>query len=100
MACLVGACTPLKRAFSFNRLSTSAHLRRRPRQLNAVAALKDNFVGLHSMVFVGGWSKDEAVKAISGAKRAGYDLIEREHLLLTFSAGVMGFLHLKYVLCV
>ena len=29
---------------------------------------------------MGDWSKDEAVKAISGTKKAGYDLIERESI--------------------
>ncbi|KAK9824976.1 hypothetical protein WJX81_002463 [Elliptochloris bilobata] len=35
-----------------------------------------NPVGVHSGVFVGGWSKEECEKAISSAKSAGYDLIE------------------------
>lgn len=88
MAGLLGPCTPLKRAFYFNRHPTTAHNPKRPRHLNVVAALKDNPVGVHAMVFVGGWSKDEAVKAISGAKRAGYDLIEREHLLISTSLSI------------
>lgn len=36
-----------------------------------------NPIGIHSQVWVGGWSKQEAEKAISGTKDAGYDLIER-----------------------
>ena len=37
-----------------------------------------NPIGIHAQVWVGDWSKDEAVKAIKGTKEAGYDLIERE----------------------
>ena len=37
-----------------------------------------NPIGIHAQVWVGDWSKDEAVKAIAGTKKAGYDLIERE----------------------
>lgn len=36
-----------------------------------------NPIGIHAQVWVGDWSKNEAVKAISGTKKAGYDLIER-----------------------
>ena len=39
-----------------------------------------NPIGIHAQVWVGDWSKDEAVKAISGTKKAGYDLIERESI--------------------
>ena len=47
-----------------------------------------NPIGIHAQVWVGDWSKDEAVKAISGTKKAGYDLIERAFLgmLLSFLA--------------
>ncbi len=37
-----------------------------------------NPIGIHAQVWVGDWSKDEAVKAIKGTKDAGYDLIERK----------------------
>lgn len=33
-------------------------------------------IGIHSKVWVGGWSAQEAEKAIAGTKRAGFDLIE------------------------
>lgn len=35
-----------------------------------------NPLGVHAMVWVGGWSHDEARRAIDSTKRAGYDLIE------------------------
>lgn len=35
-----------------------------------------NKVGVHALVWVGGWSPDEARKAISSSAEAGYDLIE------------------------
>jgi len=35
-----------------------------------------NTIGVHALVWVGGWSPDEARKAISSSKEAGYDLIE------------------------
>lgn len=35
-----------------------------------------NIIGVHALVWVGGWSPDEARKAISSSKEAGYDLIE------------------------
>ena len=41
-----------------------------------------NQIGIHAQVWVGDWSKDEAVKAIKGTKDAGYDIIERESLRL------------------
>ena len=44
-----------------------------------------NSIGIHSQVWVGGWSPEEAEKAISGTKDAGFDLIERE--LFLSSAG-------------
>ena len=37
-----------------------------------------NPIGIHSKVFVGGWTRDEAEAAISGSKAAGFDLIERK----------------------
>ena len=37
-----------------------------------------NPIGIHAQVWVGDWSKDEAVKAIKGTKEAGYDIIERK----------------------
>lgn len=39
-----------------------------------------NPIGIHAQVWVGDWSKDEAVTAISGTKKAGYDLIECESI--------------------
>lgn len=35
-----------------------------------------NKIGIHALVWVGGWSKREAVKAIASSAEAGYDLIE------------------------
>lgn len=35
-----------------------------------------NPIGVHSKLWVGDWSQQEAAKAISGTKRAGFDLIE------------------------
>lgn len=35
-----------------------------------------NQIGVHALVWVGGWSPDEARKAIESSKGAGYDLIE------------------------
>ncbi|AKU14708.1 sugar phosphate isomerase/epimerase family protein [Luteipulveratus mongoliensis] len=35
-----------------------------------------NQIGVHALVWVGGWSPDEARKAIESTKAAGYDLIE------------------------
>jgi len=35
-----------------------------------------NTIGIHALVWVGGWSPDEARKAIASSKEAGYDLIE------------------------
>ncbi len=35
-----------------------------------------NRIGIHALVWVGGWSADEARKAIASSARAGYDLIE------------------------
>ena len=37
-----------------------------------------NQIGIHAQVWVGDWSKEEAVKAIKGTKDAGYDIIERK----------------------
>lgn len=36
----------------------------------------ENKIGLHAFCWVGGWSEEEARKAISGTKKLGYDLIE------------------------
>jgi D-psicose/D-tagatose/L-ribulose 3-epimerase len=35
-----------------------------------------NRIGIHALVWVGGWSKEEARKAIASSAEAGYDLIE------------------------
>ncbi|MDQ6659293.1 MAG: sugar phosphate isomerase/epimerase [Actinomycetota bacterium] len=35
-----------------------------------------NRIGIHALVWVGGWSEQEARAAIESSKRAGYDLIE------------------------
>ncbi len=35
-----------------------------------------NLIGIHALCWVGGWSPDEARKAISSTKQAGYDLIQ------------------------
>ena len=35
-----------------------------------------NRIGIHALVWVGGWTKDEATRAISSSAEAGYDLIE------------------------
>lgn len=35
-----------------------------------------NRVGIHSLVWVGGWSPDEARRAVAASAEAGYDLIE------------------------
>ncbi len=35
-----------------------------------------NTIGVHALVWVGGWSPDEARKAIESTREAGYDLIE------------------------
>ncbi|KAK9805970.1 hypothetical protein WJX73_009800 [Symbiochloris irregularis] len=40
------------------------------------AALSQCPVGIHSKVWVGGWTAEEAEKAIAGTKRADFDLIE------------------------
>lgn len=37
---------------------------------------KTNKIGVHALVWVGGWSEQEARLAISSTKEAGYDLIE------------------------
>lgn len=42
-----------------------------------------NSIGIHSQVWVGGWNPQEAEKAISGTKEAGFDLIECEALRLS-----------------
>ena len=36
----------------------------------------NNKIGIHALVWVGGWSEDEARKAVSSSAEAGYDLIE------------------------
>ena len=36
----------------------------------------NNRIGIHALVWVGGWSEKEARKAISSSAEAGYDLIE------------------------
>ncbi len=33
-------------------------------------------VGVHALVFVSGWSAGEAVRAVEGAARHGYDVLE------------------------
>ena len=38
--------------------------------------VQTNTLGVHALVWVGGWSKDECREAISKSKEAGYDLIE------------------------
>lgn len=35
-----------------------------------------NRIGIHALVWVGGWSPNEACRAIESSKQAGYDLIE------------------------
>jgi D-psicose/D-tagatose/L-ribulose 3-epimerase len=37
---------------------------------------KRNLIGIHALCWVGGWTPDEARKAISSSKQAGYDLIQ------------------------
>eukprot|EP00884_Botryococcus_braunii_P004592 jgi/Botrbrau1/14133/Bobra.182_3s0074.1 len=69
-------CMPVKQPFTTQRCYSDRGAPRRSVRHHVVAALQENDIGVHSMVFVGGWTKDEAVKAISGAKKAGYDLIE------------------------
>jgi len=49
-----------------------------------------NPIGIHAQVWVGDWSKEEAVTAISGTKKAGYDLIERK--------SIPGMHHLRFSL--
>ena len=44
-----------------------------------------NQIGIHAQVWVGDWSKDEAVKAIKGTKDAGYDIIECKQVFDTVS---------------
>jgi hypothetical protein len=72
MASLLSPCRPHVCPFS----AGPGQAVRAPRGV-AAHALAANQVGVHSMVFVGGWSREEAVRAIGGAQRAGYDLIER-----------------------
>lgn len=61
-------------------LLIAGSVRSRPAPRKAVSvkaqAGPSNPIGIHAQVWVGDWSKDEAVKAISGTKKAGYDLIE------------------------
>ncbi|NNG36976.1 sugar phosphate isomerase/epimerase family protein [Nakamurella aerolata] len=38
--------------------------------------MSNNKIGVHALVWVGGWSEDEARTAISSTKKAGYDVIE------------------------
>ena len=55
--------------------------------ISAAAALPQNLIGIHSGVFVGDWKPQDAERAIKGAKDAGYDLIECEHMpLISFNA--------------
>lgn len=37
---------------------------------------RKNRIGIHALVWVGGWSRDEATRAIVSSAEAGYDLIE------------------------
>lgn len=58
-----------------------APLQARPRARSqraptCAASAPKNLVGVHSGVFVGGWSSSECEQALSSAKNAGYDLIE------------------------
>lgn len=39
-------------------------------------AVKDNLIGVHALVWCGGWSKEEILKAANGSREAGFDLIE------------------------
>ena len=39
-------------------------------------SVSSNVIGVHALVWVGGWSKDECHEAIRKSKEAGYDLIE------------------------
>lgn len=57
----------------------AARAARSPLSVRAQAG-PSNPIGIHAQVWVGDWSKEEAVKAISGTKKAGYDLIERESI--------------------
>ena len=60
-----------------------------------------NDVGIHAQVWVGDWSKDEAVRAVLGSKAAGYDLIEREsdsHAPLFQSISTLCLLRSAYLL--
>ena len=38
--------------------------------------MSNNRIGIHSLVWVGGWSPDQARTAVEKSKAAGYDLIE------------------------
>lgn len=33
-------------------------------------------LGVHALVFEGGWSREEAKRVIAGSAKAGYDLVE------------------------
>ena len=35
-----------------------------------------NLIGIHALCWVGGWSPEEARRAIASSKEAGYDLIQ------------------------
>lgn len=62
-------------------LAGSKRVAQRPSRRNGLSvraqAGPTNPIGIHAQVWVGDWSKAEAEKAISGTKKAGYDLIER-----------------------
>ena len=45
-------------------------------EIQSTARVRTNTVGIHALVWVGGWSADEARHAIESTKRAGFDLIE------------------------
>lgn len=71
---LTAAAGTYKHQFS---CAVKADRSRRPLSVRAQAG-PSNPIGIHAQVWVGDWSKDEAIKAIKGTKDAGYDLIERE----------------------
>lgn len=71
---LTAAAGPQKHHFS---CAVKADRSRRHLAVRAQAG-PSNPIGIHAQVWVGDWSKDEAVKAIKGTKEAGYDIIERK----------------------
>lgn len=46
------------------------------RHVSPVSCSASNPLGVHALVWTGGWSKEECTNAIKGSKLAGYDLVE------------------------